>query len=140
MDGSNKVFSSPQGQGCPVPSPAAVPRSKVRLLLVVVASAVIFIAMALGLGLGLGLDMHHRGGSMLSSTTPSATPSASALTYNPPIGNESWRLNTSEYFLDMTTWDLNAPPQDRIYNFTISEIEAFPDGECHGISSSPKAH
>jgi hypothetical protein len=55
--------------------------------------------------------------------------------YNPPIGDESWRLNASDYLLDMTAWDLNAPPQDRIYNFTISEIEAFPDGKYPSIDS-----
>lgn len=33
-----------------------------------------------------------------------------------------------DYSLDMN-WDLNAPPTTRVYNLTVSEIQAAPDGK-----------
>ena len=85
------------------------------------------IALALGLGLGLGLKKHgsNTAGSSSSpaaSATPSGTPSQASGTV------ESWRRDTLEYNLDMS-WDINAPPTTRLFNFTMTEIQAAPDGE-----------
>jgi hypothetical protein len=40
----------------------------------------------------------------------------------------SWRRDPQEYILDMN-WDINAAPTTRVFNLTVSEIEAAPDGK-----------
>lgn len=96
-----------------------------------VAAVVIVVALALGLGLGLGLHKHVRhssaganGTTATNGTNSSTTPSDSLASLEVP----PWRLNTEEYNLDMTSWDIDAPPTTRSYNFTLSEIELAPDG------------
>lgn len=117
--------SSPQGREVKEQiAPAAPKTSRKRLLVIVLLSAVLSVVIALGLGLGLGLGLKHHGSSFAPSNGTS-----SPVAYNPPLGNEPWRRNPSEYTLDTTMWDLNAPPTTRVYNFTISEVEGFPDGE-----------
>ncbi|CZR51745.1 related to laccase precursor [Phialocephala subalpina] len=84
----------------------------------------VIVALALGLGLGLGLKHHHSSSSSTepsASATPSSTPSG--ISENIP----SWRRDPSEYNLDMD-WDINAAPTTRIFNITVSEIQAAPDG------------
>lgn len=99
-----------------------------RCVLISLGSALVFIALAIGLGLGLGLDRRH-GGTSQSSSSPSHTPSSPATEPNSfPLGSEPWRLPPSEYILEMQNWDLDAHPRTRNYNFTLSEIDAFPDG------------
>ncbi|KAH8811565.1 multicopper like protein, partial [Xylogone sp. PMI_703] len=39
----------------------------------------------------------------------------------------SLRRSVADYGLDMS-WDINAPPTTRVYNFTITEVQAAPDG------------
>lgn len=124
--------SSPQGEEVKGQiAPAAPKTSRKRLLVIVLLSIVLFVVIAPGLGLGLGLGLKHHGSNFAPSNGTS-----SPLAYNPPLGNESWRRNPSEYILDTTTWDINAPPTTRAYNFTISEVEGFPDGEQQ-ISQKP---
>jgi hypothetical protein len=103
---------------------------------------VIVLALALGLGLGLGLKHHHSTAS--SSTAPSSTASGSS----PPLPSstvlsdtalgtvQSWRRDTADYNLDMN-WDMNAAPTTRVYNLTVSEIQAAPDGKPHRANSYP---
>lgn len=97
------------------------------------AAAVLFVIIALGLGLGLGLGLkhHHHDPSTASSANPSSTPSSpspSGVLSTTALGTvQSWRRDTSEYSLDMN-WDLNAPSTTRVYNLTVSEIQAAPDG------------
>jgi hypothetical protein len=105
----------------------ALNHSRKEFYLRCLGSALVFVVLALGLGLGLGLGLKHYG-DKTTSTRPSASPAPSPAVYNTPLGNQSWRRNTSEYTLDMTGWDLNAPPTTRSWNFTLSEIEAYPDG------------
>lgn len=138
MESSSRDISSPRGRGRANKEQESIekPRPK-RLLLIILGSVILFLVVALGLGLGLGLGL-KRNGSKLSPTKPSATPTSSPNLLNFGLGNESWRLNTSEYLLDMTTWDINASPTTRIYNFTISEIEAFPDGGCDYFGTQTK--
>ena len=135
MESSSRDTSSPRGRqrGSKEQEPIEKPRRK-QLFLIILLSAILFLVITLGLGLGLGLGL-KRNGSKLTPPKPSAAPVSSPLQYNISPGNESWRRNTSEYLLDMTTWDINAPPTTRVYNFTISEIEAFPDGECDYFGS-----
>ncbi|RHZ61559.1 hypothetical protein CDV55_102482 [Aspergillus turcosus] len=104
-----------------------------RRAIIALGSVGVFVALALGLGLGLGLGLKHddhrlSASSASSSSTPSTSATSSSLEYNPPLGNESWRLSPSEYVLDMKSWDLNAEPTTRVYNWTLSAIDAFPDG------------
>lgn len=88
----------------------------------------VVVALALGLGLGLGLGLKHH-------SHAAATPTSSNLSPPTPSGGptvasenvESWRRATLDYSLDMT-WDINAAPTTRVFNFTISEIQAAPDG------------
>lgn len=108
-------------------------------LVVVVGGIILFavIALALGLGLGLGLKHHH---STASSTPPGSSPSVSSPSVSSPLPSptalsdtalgtvQSWRRSTLDYSLDMN-WDLNAPPTTRVYNLTVSEIQAAPDGK-----------
>ena len=116
----------------------AVEERKDRRPLVIIGSVVLFVVIALGLGLGLGLGLkHHRAAS--SSTTPGSGPSSSP-SPSPPLPSPSvlsqtalgtiqpWRRDTLDYSLDMN-WDLNASPTTRVYNLTVSEIQAAPDGE-----------
>jgi hypothetical protein len=98
-----------------------------KLCLILLASAIVFIVLALGLGLGLGLELKHNG-RQSTAPIPSVSPAPSPAASNAPLGSQSWRRNTSEYILDMASWDLNAPPTTRSWTFTLSEIEAYPDG------------
>jgi hypothetical protein len=80
-----------------------------------IVAILITLALALGLGLGLGLKKKH-------SSSTSSVDSISSLNVQP------WRQSTLEYDLSFSDWDLNAPPQTRSYNFTVSEININPDG------------
>ena len=90
------------------------------------AVVLLVVALALGLGLGLGLKNDHKG-------SPAATHSASPMPSSAPTNStaseilQSWRRDTAEYNLSMD-WDINAAPTTRIFNLTVSEIEAAPDG------------
>lgn len=112
----------------PAPANKAAADKHGRLLLLL-GGAIVFIvvALALGLGLGLGLKRHH-------SASPAAAASSSPTTSSSPTNStasenlQSWRRDTAEYNLDMG-WDINAAPTTRIFNLTVSEIQAAPDGE-----------
>jgi hypothetical protein len=114
--------------------PTGGSRPRYRLVILAAAGLFIVIALGLGLGLGLGLKHHHHDLAAPSSTPSSATPS-SAPSPSPPnvlsataLGTlQPWRRDTLDYSLDMN-WDLNAPPTTRLYNLTVSEIQAAPDG------------
>jgi hypothetical protein len=89
---------------------------------------IIVLGLALGLGLGLGLKKH----SDKPPTQPQGV-AANSSTPNPPNSYASQyltslRLDTRDYNLDMTDWDIAAPPTTRTYNFTLSEFDAAPDG------------
>jgi hypothetical protein len=109
--------------------PAASNRSRRPLLLVGGGVVFVVFALALGLGLGLGLKHHNHGN---SAATHSSTPAASRTPTNVPSTAsevlQPWRRDTAEYNLDMG-WDINAAPTTRVFNLTVSEIEAAPDGE-----------
>lgn len=104
------------------PKPATK-TSRKKLFLLVVISLSLFVILSIGLGAGLGLGLKHNGKSVPSSTS-SPSPSAPATSTLP-----SWRRDPSEYILDMDSWDINAPPTTRHFDFTVSEIEGYPDGE-----------
>jgi hypothetical protein len=100
-----------------------------RPLLLLVGAAIVFVALALGLGLGLGLGLkhhHHAASSSTSGLPPSSNPAnVSSTTATGAV--QSWRRDTAEYNLDMN-WDMNAAPTTRVFNLTVSEIQAAPDG------------
>jgi hypothetical protein len=109
------------------PAPAK-PSGRYGRLALLVAGAVMFVvvALALGLGLGLGLKHHHRGTAAATSSSPTPTSSPANGTASETL--QSWRRDTAEYNLDMG-WDINAAPTTRVFNLTVSEIQAAPDGE-----------
>ena len=116
--------SSPERDVLKQPGPQKKRAERRTGLLIVVALAIIVgLALALGVGLGIGLKRHHNNAS--STSSPSNGDSGSSQTV------ESWRQATENYMLDMTSWDLNAPPTTRSYNFTVSEITIAPDGNEH---------
>ncbi|KAK9463448.1 multicopper oxidase-domain-containing protein [Lipomyces oligophaga] len=71
--------------------------------------------------MGIGLRNYQNAPSAASDSGTSTT---STLNYTV---NTDWRLDPSEYVLD-TSWDSSAEPTTRVYNLTISEIVAWPDG------------
>ena len=87
----------------------------------------VIIALALGLGLGLGLKHHTHGqAAATDSTTPAPSPGPTASGASENV--QSWRRSTLEYDLNMN-WNINASPTVRPFNFTLSEIQAAPDGK-----------
>ena len=83
------------------------------------------IALGLGLGLGLGLQKHAKSGSQPApnSTSSGSEPPSFASFEVPP-----WRQSTLAYNLSLDSWNFSAPPTTRVYNLTIGEIAASPDG------------
>ena len=74
--------------------------------------AVVVLALALGLGLGLGLGLKHSG----KATTPSEGTTGNTSSPHPPNSYASQdltslRLDTKDYDLDVTEWDIAAPPR-----------------------------
>ena len=106
----------------------AKPSGRYGRLVLLVGGAIIFVvvALALGLGLGLGLKHHHGGTAAATSSSPTSTSSPTNSTASEAL--QSWRRDTAEYNLDMG-WDINAAPTTRVFNLTVSEIQAAPDGE-----------
>jgi len=108
-------------------------RSRKSNLLIGVAILVTIVALALGLGLGLGLQNHK---SSTAGETQPANGTSPNSTYgtneSPDISRNrpSWRRDPLEYNLDMS-WDINAAPTTRVFNLTVSEIQAAPDGTLH---------
>jgi hypothetical protein len=100
-----------------------------RILLLVGALIFIVLALALGFGLGLGLKHHHNGSpAATTSSSPASTPSSSPINSTASETLQSWRRDTAEYNLSMD-WDINAAPTTRVFNLTVSEIQAAPDGD-----------
>jgi hypothetical protein len=86
---------------------------------VIIGLVILFIAAAIGLGVGLGVGLAVRNN---KSSTP-LTSSQDSSTVQP------WRRSTEDYNLDIASWDLNAPPTMRSYNFTVEEVTLAPDGK-----------
>lgn len=111
------------------PQPLMGSHKRWRFLLVGGLFLLIVLALALGLGLGLGLKRQDNSALAAAPSTtilasPTPTPSPSGV----PTPLQPWRLDTLEYNLDLS-WNINAPPTTRVFNLTVSEIEAAPDGE-----------
>lgn len=125
------------------PKQGAPASGKTRLGLIIGGVvAVVVVALALGLGLGLGLKNRNNSGNTSSSGSSSGgAPAASPLPGTSGNGTgklEDWRLDTSQYVLDLS-WDLNAAPTTRHYDFAITEGQGWPDGAsdpCRRIQNS----
>ncbi|KAE9380392.1 multicopper oxidase [Stipitochalara longipes BDJ] len=111
--------------------PLATTTQKSRKRFLVIGTAIVFVVLALALGLGLGLGLKHKkasvsGGQSSNGTSPSPTNGTSG---SPDISENrpSWRRDPLEYNLDRS-WDINAVPTTRVFNLTLSEIRASPDG------------
>jgi hypothetical protein len=106
------------------------PRKNGRALVWTVGTVVLFVILALGLGIGLGIGLKKQSshGMSPSPATESGSPSGNdAPVVSVPTALPAWRLPADEYNLSMD-WDLNAAPTTRVYNFTVGEIQAAPDG------------
>jgi hypothetical protein len=119
--------------------PSGTTAKKTRSPLLFIGSAVIFFVVVLALGLGLGLGLKHKkaaaGGTQSSNgTLPNPANGTSGTSPDISFARPSWRRDPLEYDLDMT-WDINAAPTTRVFNLTISEIQAAPDGNL----SDPRA-
>lgn len=104
------------------------PSSRIKVVLVVLLVLITVLALALGLGLGLGLKHHSRNKSGVPSTGNSTTSSSEGPSFA-SFEVQPWRETTLNYSLDIGTWDFNAAPTTRLYNFTLTEGTGAPDGK-----------
>ena len=101
--------------------------------LLIIGGIVVFVCVALALGLGLGLGLKKHGNNpATASSSPTPSPTSSGTPSQASETVPSWRRDTEEYNLDMT-WDINAAPTTRIFNLTMTEIQAAPDGKLFCI-------
>ncbi|SJX65875.1 related to cell surface ferroxidase [Sporisorium reilianum f. sp. reilianum] len=116
-------------------------RRRSAALVAVFVALVCVVALALGLGLGLGLKHKHKSqpdaASSSNKTVPGAT--ASNLAFIP----REKLADPSQLALD-ATWDRFAPPQDRVYNWTLTQVLSNPAGTTkqmrlvNGLFPGPK--
>ncbi|EST05673.1 Multicopper oxidase, type 3 [Kalmanozyma brasiliensis GHG001] len=101
------------------------PRRRLIALITAVIAIVLVVALALGLGLGLGLKHKHNSSSDPSSSSIKNVPGATAsdLTFIP----REQLADPSQLTLD-PTWDRFAPPQDRVFNWTLTQVLSNPAG------------
>jgi hypothetical protein len=97
-------------------------RRRTGIILGIVLAVIVVLALALGLGLGLGLKKHKNDSNNSGSNNASSDNNPYASETLPP-----WRESTAGYALDMS-WDINAMPTTREYNFTVAETQIAPDG------------
>jgi len=119
------------GRAQEVEKPLATTTQKSRKPFPFIGTAVVLVVLALALGLGLGLGLKRKktavgGGQSTNGTSPNPTNGTSV---SPDISENrpSWRRDPLEYNLDLG-WDINAAPTTRVFNLTVSEIQAAPDG------------
>ena len=102
-----------------------------RKVLWIVGSLALFVILALGLGIGLGVGLKKHSSNALSPAAQASGAASPSATSNPvvpiPSTQPEWRLPQSEYHLGMD-WDVTAAPTTRVFNFTVGEIQAAPDG------------
>lgn len=113
------------------PTDATASRSRKPLLFI--RTIIVFIILALALGLGLGLGLKHKkasvgGGQSSNGTSSNPTNGTSGTSPDISENRPSWRRDPLEYNLDLS-WDINAAPTTRVFNLTVSEILAAPDGK-----------
>lgn len=107
------------------------PKHKRGILLATICTVIILV-LGLALGLGLGLGLKHR-----KHTTASASSSS-----NLQKVSRSQLVDPSQFVLS-PSFNVNAPPQQREYNWTLSEIISDPAGisktmlVVNGISPGP---
>ncbi|KAL1858719.1 hypothetical protein Plec18170_002925 [Paecilomyces lecythidis] len=94
----------------------------IQVTLLIFGSLTLFIIIASGLCSGLGLGLNHGRIAVPPVETNSSAGADDSQTLPP------WRRDISEYDLDMDSWDINAAPTTRNYNFVLSEVTAAPDG------------
>jgi hypothetical protein len=112
--------------------PAGTTTKPSRKPLLFISTAIIFVILALALGLGLGLGLKHKkssvGGAQPSNSTSTNPTNGTSGSPDISFARPSWRRDPLEYNLDMN-WDINAAPTTRLFNLTVSEIQAAPDGK-----------
>lgn len=126
--GSSKSHSldGNEAQGT-LPETAAPQRKRrSRVIVAALAAVLCILALALGLGLGLGLKQKHKSQSDTAAasnakTVPGAT--ATDLAFIP----REHLVDPSQLTLS-PTWDRYAPPQDRVFNWTLTQVLSNPAG------------
>jgi hypothetical protein len=112
--------------------PAGTTTKRSRKPILFTGYAIVFVVLVLALGLGLGLGLRHKksgvGGTQPSNSTSSNPTNGTSGSPDISFARPSWRRNPLEYTLDMG-WDINAAPTTRVFNLTVSEIQAAPDGK-----------
>ncbi|KAK0568694.1 hypothetical protein OC861_001696 [Tilletia horrida] len=106
-------------------STASQPKRKRTLLVAIAAIAIVVLGLALGLGLGLGL----RNRKSHSGYVPPTTGAVSSWTNGSslPFVQLEDLVDPSQFILS-PKFDINAAPQTREYNWTLSEVIAAPGG------------
>jgi hypothetical protein len=120
------------GEGQEGEKPSGTTAKKTKSSLLFIGAVIVFVVFVLALGLGLGLGLKHKkaaaGGTQSSNgTLPNSANGTSGTSPDISFARPSWRRDPLEYELDMT-WDINAAPTTRVFNLTVSEILAAPDG------------
>lgn len=106
--------------------PRPRPRRSKLVVVAGLASLIVVLALALGLGLGLGLKHNHPSSSSADPTTSPLPPLQTTPAENFVVGSIKGQ-----------------PPQTRMYNFTVSQVQGAPDGVSkrmlvvNGISPGP---
>jgi hypothetical protein len=118
MEAANQSTLSPGKMGDQKPKRG----NGLRIGIVAAAAVAVVVVLALALGLGLGLGLKSRNHNGSDSQGSSSDDDSFASQAIPP-----WRESTEQYLLDMS-WNINAPPTTRMYNFTVGEVSITPDG------------
>lgn len=100
-------------------------RSKKLVISLVALACILALAFALGLGLGIGLKRRHR--TQTDSSAPSAATVPGATASNLAFIPREHLADPSQLALS-PTWDRSAPPQDRVFNWTLTQVLSNPAG------------
>ncbi|PWY97404.1 hypothetical protein BCV70DRAFT_219514 [Testicularia cyperi] len=118
-------------------------RRKLLALLAGLACLVVILALALGLGLGIGLKRDKNKSNTDNSSSVSGTASVPGSTVSKLAFVPRELISDPSQLTLNPAWDRYAPPQDRVYNFTLTEIASNPAGVTkqmrviNGISPGP---
>ncbi|KAJ9478570.1 putative Iron transport multicopper oxidase FET5 (putative) [Pseudozyma hubeiensis] len=127
---SSKSLSSVEN-GSQSPSGQAASKSNKRrrstALLAAALALVSIAALALGLGLGLGLKDRHKSHSDASTSNTSSIVVPGATASNLAFIPREHLVDPSQLTLS-PSWDRFAPPQDRVYNWTLTQVLSNPAG------------
>lgn len=106
-------------------APSPQRNKRLGALLASLVALLCILALALGLGLGLGLKHKHKAQSETATTNANLVPGATAA--NLAFIPRDQLVDPSQLTL-RPTWDRYAPPQDRVFNWTLTQVLSNPAG------------